>query len=996
MEKYNPKEIQKEILRFWVKNNIPDKIVRFDYGKKKFFLLDGPPYVNGVPHVGHIKTTTTKDIWSKFRTMQGCQSWWQPGFDCGGLPIENAVEKKLGIKSKKEIIEKIGVDKFIEECKKLAEGNKDIWMEVYKKLGAWRGWFEPYMTYKNYYLESGWWTVKRLWEKGMLVEGEKPVYWCPHCETTLSGYEVTDSYKDVTDYSIYVKYPVLGQRFTYLVIWTTTPWTLPANVAIAVNPDENYVKVKVREEYYILAEKRLKEALKEIGITKYKIVEKFKGKKLEGLKYEPALEIPLQEKLKKERNAHQVILSIPLFKKGVSGKVLSKKAVSKEKDENVEDFVTMEAGSGLVHTAPGHGESDFKIGEHYNLPKVSPVDDEGRLTEETGEFAGMYVKDADHKITEYLEERGYLLKAIKITHSYPLCWRCKTPLLFRLSRQWFFAIDTIKAKMLKENKRVKWMPEFARERFHNWVEGAIDWAVSVQRFWGIPLPVWICESCGHKHVVGSRKELKKMAVGKVSEKTDLHKNTVDKIHLKCPQCGKRMTRVPDTMNVWFDSGISPWASLGYPFRNKKLFETMWPVDMVSEGQDHIRGWFYALMFCGVSTFDMSPFEAVSMTGWTLDEKGEKMSKSLGNVIHAEDALKEVESDLIRFYHCWSIAPWETQLFSMKIMKEQRRVLDILWNVSVFTETYSNPELIDRKVSSKALEIEDRWIISRINSLIESVTNDMENFRLHYMARSFEDFILNDFSRWYVKTVRDRLSPWYEGKDKTSAQFTLLYVLENLIRLLAPVTPFITEKIYRKIFFSKGKPLSVHLCSWPKPDRVMIDEDMEKGMNMVKQIIEAMNSLRQKERVKLRWPLSKLFIKPKNREVEKVVKKFSSMIKKMSNTEDLVIVSHIPKKRRKSFEYGELCLGEVLKDQALLRELSRHIQILRKKERLKVTEKIRLWLKTDKKTSETIKKNKVWLSKSVGASKVERGIPKQKKPKGSLKFDKKEISIYFEK
>lgn len=997
MEKYEPMKMQEEILKFWIKNKIPDQIVKFDSKRKKFFLLDGPPYVNGVPHVGHVKTTTTKDIWSKFRTMQGFQSWWQPGFDCGGLPIENAVEKKLGIKSKKEIIEKIGIDKFIEECKKLAEGNKDIWMNTYKKLGAWRGWIDPYMTYKNYYLESGWWTVKRLWEKGMLVEGEKPVYWCPHCETTLSGYEVTDSYKDVSDYSIYVKYPILGQDFTSILVWTTTPWTLPANVAIAVHPDETYVKAKVRGEYYILAEKRLKDVFKDIGIENYRVVEKFKGRKLEGMKYEPVMRIPLQEDLRKKKNAHQIILSIPLFKKGVSSKVFAKGKVSKADKENVEDFVTMETGSGCVHTAPGHGESDFRVGEHYKLPKVSPVDDEGRLTEEAGEFSGMYVKDADHRIIDYLDEGGYLLTSIKITHSYPLCWRCKTPLLFRLSKQWFFTIDMIKEKMLNENKRVNWLPEFARERFHNWIEGAIDWAVSVQRFWGIPLPIWICDSCGYKDVIGSRKELKEKTIEKIKEDIDLHKNTVDKIHLRCGQCSKKMTRVPDTMNVWFDSGISPWASFGYPFKNKKLFETLWPTDMVCEGQDHIRGWFYALMFCGVSAFDVSPFEAVAMTGWTLDEKGEKMSKSLGNVVYAEDALKAIESDLIRFYHCWSVAPWDTQLFSMKIAKGLRRVLGVLWNTSVFAENYSDPKLIDRKEKFKKLELEDRWIISRINSMIKSTTDNLENFNLHYMAREFENFILNDFSRWYIKIVRDRLSPWYSGKDKEPAQFTLLYVLENLARLLAPVTPFITEKIYQKLFFSKGKPKSIHLCSWPKEDKGLIDKKLEKGMEFAKNVIEGANSLRQELKIKLRWPVSELFIKLKDSEIQSSLEGMENVLKTMANVEKVSLVKSIPKKyKKKAFDYGELAFGEVLKDKAFLRELIRNIQVLRKKERLNVKEKINLWLGTDKKTGETLDKFRETISKEVGASKVRMGIPKKFKPKGSLEFKGKKVKVYFER
>ncbi len=1008
MEKYEPRRLQEEILEFWAENKIPDQIVRFDPktlgpGRTKFYLLDGPPYVNGVPHVGHVKTTTTKDIWSKFRMMQGHQSWWQPGFDCGGLPIEHAVEKKLGVKSKKDITERIGIDKFIDECKAMAEGNKNVWLSTYKQLGAWRGWLEPYMTYKNYYLESGWWTVKKMWEKGMLVEGEKPVFWCPRCETTLSGYEVTDSYTDVTDDSLYVKFPLLGQEHTFLIIWTTTPWTLPGNVAIAVHPDETYVKAKVRGEFYILAEKRLKDVFKELEIGHYEVVEKFKGKTLAGMKYEPVLHIPVQESLSKNPAAHQVILSIPLFKKGVSGKLLAKASVkTDETTENVEDFVTMDAGSGCVHTAPGHGETDFRMGEHYNLPSPSPVDDEGKLTQDAGPFAGLFVKDADRKIIEYLEERGHLLKVVKITHSYPLCWRCKTPLIYRLSKQWFLSVDTIKEKMLKDNKSVKWLPGFAGERFHNWLENANDWAVSVQRFWGIPLPIWICEACGSKDIIGSRKELKEKAMERIDEDVDLHKNSVDKIHLKCQQCGKRMTRVADTMNVWFDSGISPWASLGYPFKNKQLFETLWPVDMICESQDQIRGWFYSLMFCGVAAFDRKPYEAVSMTGWTLDEKGEKMSKSLGNVVYAEDALKAVEADVLRLYYCWSVAPWDTQLFSLKIAKELRRVLDVLWNTSVFAESYADPELAKEKVNLKKLDIEDRWIISRLNSLIKSTTDDLENFRLHYVGKNFEAFILNDFSRWYIKLVRDRLSPWHEGADKRSAQFTVLYVLENLARLMAPVTPFITEKIYRKLFFSKGRPVSVHLCSWPKADDGLVDTELETAMEFAKAAIEAANALRQKLEIKLKWPVTELFVRAKDELTEKALVSMEPVLKSMANAEKVTFVKSIGHKEHKeggktlAFEYGEIALGEVLEDKAFARELMRTIQVARKKDGLNVKERIELWVEAEGKTEKMFEQSRDMIAKEVGAAKVHHGLPHKVGIKGTLDFEGKKVRVYFEK
>ncbi|MCX6817540.1 MAG: isoleucine--tRNA ligase [Candidatus Aenigmarchaeota archaeon] len=1001
MERYDPRKIQEEVMQFWLENRIPDQIVNFDMKtldvkRTKYYLLDGPPYVNGVPHVGHVKTTTTKDICSKFKTMQGHQCWWQPGFDCGGLPIEHAVEKNLGVKSKKDITERIGIDRFIAECKAMAEGNKSVWLDTYKQLGAWRGWLEPYMTYRNYYLESGWWTVKKMWEKGMLVEGEKPVFWCPRCETTLSGYEVTDSYTDITDFSIYVKFPLVDQEFTSIIIWTTTPWTLPANVAIAVHPDETYVKVKVRSEYLILAEKRLKDVMKDAEIEKYEIVEKMKGSSLAGMKYEPAIQIPLQDELKKNENAHQVILSIPLFKKGVSGKLLAKTAMKADDGENVEEFVTMDTGSGCVHTAPGHGETDFRVGEHYKLPKPSPVDDEGKLTSDTGEFTGLFVKDADKKIIEYLEERGRLLKTLKVTHSYPLCWRCKTPLIYRLSKQWFLTVDVIKERMLKENKSVKWLPEFAGERFEKWLENANDWAVSVQRFWGIPLPIWICDACGHKDVIGSRKELREKAVEKVDEEIDLHKNSVDKIHLKCSQCGKHMTRVPDTMNVWFDSGISPWASLGYPLKNKQTFEALWPVDMICESQDQIRGWFYSLMFCGVGAFDKKPYNAVSMTGWTLDEKGEKMSKSLGNVVYADDALKAVEADVLRLYYCWSVAPWETQLFSLKIAKELRRVLDVLWNTSVFAESYADTRITGEKIHFKNLALEDKWIISRLNSLIKSTTDDLENFRLHYVGKNFEDFILNDFSRWYIKLIRDRLSPWYEGEDKRTAQFTVLYVLENLVRLMAPVTPFVTEKIYRKLFYSKGRPLSVHLCAWPKADDGLVEKDIEDSMVLAKTAIEAANSLRQKTEIKLKWPVSELIIAANGEAAESALKNMSPILRNMANVEKVVFVKGLEQKEKLAFEHGELALGDVLEDKAFARELMRTIQMARKKEGLNVNERIELWVEAEGKAETLLERSKEMVLREVGAQKLHKGLPHKVGIKGTLEFEGKKVKVYFER
>ncbi|MCD6371532.1 MAG: isoleucine--tRNA ligase [Candidatus Aenigmarchaeota archaeon] len=936
MRFYDPKTIESRIRKFWEDNNLPRKIVEdsLKNSKKIFYLLDGPPYVNQIPHVGHIKTTTLKDVWSKFKLMQGFGSWFQPGFDCHGLPIENMVERELKISSKKEI-EKMGVDKFIEVCREHAKGNEKAWLEIYKKLGAWRGYFEPYMTFYNYYIESAWWAFKKMAERGMLYEGEKPTYWCPRCETALAGYEVTDSYAEIKDPYIYVKFPIKGRKDEYIVIFTTTPWTLVGNVAIAVHPDENYAKVKVGKEILILAEKRVEAVLKELcGVENYEILEIVKGKELEGLEYEPVLKVPLQKKLAKEERGHRIILSIPVLKSKAYSKAVAKGGEKGE--EEVEEFVNAEEGSGAVHTAPGHGPEDYYVGVYYKLPMVSPVDESGKFTEESGKFKGLFVKDAEELILEELRKSNYLLYEGYIVHSYPLCWRCKTPLIFRLSKQWFLSIEPIKKKMLEENEKVKWLPGLGRERFENWLKQAIDWCISRQRYWGIPIPIWKCENCGKIEVIGSVKELREKALGELAENIDLHKHVVDKIVIKCEECGGKMKRIPDILDVWFDSGVAPWASLGYPFKNKELFEKLWPVDMICEAQDQIRGWFYSLMFCGVGTFGESPYKAVSMMGWVVNKKGEKMSKSKGNVIWAEEAIEKYGADVLRLYYCWGKPPWEIQFFSELTIKEIRKYLNILWNVYYFF-TIFKPKNFELRLED--LEIEDIWILSRLNNLVKDVTNALEEFEFHKAGKRIMEFVSEDLSKTYVKMIRDRVDIYADEKTKFPALSTLYICLINTSKLLAPISPFISEEIYKNL----TQRTSVFMDRWPEVKGGLIDKELEENVKVAKKIIEVILRKREEQRIKLRWPLQEVYVS--DVKIEKV-KKF---IEILANVKKVLVGEP---ENKEGFVVGEFEnikvyvpkeLNEKMKKEAIVREIVRRVQESRKKNGFSIMEKISLYL-----------------------------------------------------
>ncbi len=879
---------EEEIRSLWRSKGLLDKLYEKRKKGEKYFLLDGPPYANYVPHVGHIRNTVYKDLYIRWAFMSGKNVLFQPGFDTHGLPIENMVEKKLGLKSKKDI-QKLGISKFMKTCRESAALNKDLWMEVYDKLGSWYSWKEPYLTYNNSYIESAWWSFKKLWEKGMVYEGKKPVFWCPSCETALAGYEATDSYKNVTDPAIYIKFQLKDDPETSLLVYTTTPWTLPANCAVVVHPDKDYVKVKTKNHGNLIIAKARLPLLNELEVE-YEVIEEFKGKKLDGLKYNPIIDVPSQKALLNNKNALRVYMSIPILKERVGSKIASKKGIST--GDVFEDFVTVDEGTGLVHCAPGHGKTDNEVGKHYGIPEVSPLDDQCRFTEEVGKFKGMFVKDADHAIAEELHQTNRLLHYGTVEHSYPLCWRCKSPLIFRMSNQWFLKVDPIKEQMLKANEEVNWQPEFARERFAHWVSNADDWNFSRQRYWGIPIPIWKGKS-GKTIVIGSFEELKKLSINQLPDDFDLH--TVNDVKIKDPETGEILERINDIFDVWYDSGSAPYASLHYPFENKELFEEHYPIDRINESQDQIRGWFYSLMFCGVATFGKAPYKTVSMPGWVLDEKGEKMSKSLGNVVFAKDALEELGADALRFYYCWDISPQNTQKFSLETIRNDIRRFFTIWDNLVklaknLNVKFSREDLINNKQKinneqGTALKPEDEWIISKYNNLVRNFKNNIETFNLHLAGREFSNFIMEDLSRTYIQFVRERI----DNNDEIPARIITSTLLETA-KLIASITPHFSEQVFLELreLSNDNAEESVHLELLPEHHEESINEALEEKMQKALDVIAAILSARDKAQIGVRWPLQKTIIDTNDEETIKAINELKELILTQTNIKELEI------------------------------------------------------------------------------------------------------------
>lgn len=863
-KEYEAIEREEQIQEWWKSTNIPEKVDETHREDPDWYFLDGPPYASGKIHLGTAWNKLIKDTILRFKTMQGYNVRKQPGWDCHGLPIEVKVEEELGIDSKKDIEEKIGIKRFIEECKDWATEHVDIMTDQFKRLGVWMDWDNPYLTFKNDYMESAWWTFKKAHEKGLTEKRQQVIQWCPRCETALAEHEVRGEYRQVKDPSLYARFKLTYTSNEHLLVWTTTPWTIPSNMAVTVHPDEYYAKVEVGDNTYIVAEALASEVMGDLGIFDYRIADIVKGEDLEGLSYEhPMLEeIPKQNEYKTE---HRVITG---------------------------EHVTLDEGTGCVHTAPGHGEEDFEIGKEYDLPVFSPVGDDGKFTEEGGDYEGMYVKDADEVILEDLDKKDILMNKGVIRHSYPHCWRCKTPLIFRATEQWFLDIENIKPQILEQNKeKVRWIPDWAERRFNDGVESVGDWCISRQRYWGIPIPIWVCENCGHREVIGSKDEL--IERSETEEKDiDLHRPDVDEVSFECPDCEGTMERIPEILDVWFDSGIAPWASLGYPKDEEKL-ERFWPSDFITEGEDQITKWFYSQQAASMIAFEDLPYREALMHGFTLDEKGKKMSKSLGNVVDPSEIVEEYGADVLRFYMLHTSPVWEDLRFSWDEVEVSERLLNVLWNSFVFSTTYMNlddfdPNDMGEKEFEENLQIEDEWILSRANRTVKKVTENLENKHFQNATRALESFVLEDLSRWYIKLIRRRT--WIEKEDpkKQTAYQTLYKIFDMLLRITSPFLPHLSEEMYQRMIRDgePSKPESVHLLDWPEQDENKIQEQLEEDMKTVREFVEAGAKARQKAGLKRRWPVKRVIIKADSEEVKESVEKLEKILLKQLNCKDL--------------------------------------------------------------------------------------------------------------
>ena len=891
---YKHKDIEPKILRYWEENKIFEKVRKLREKNEPFYFCDGPPYATGQIHPGTGWNKTIKDTVCRYKRLKGYDVMARPGYDTHGLPIEVKVETKLGIKNKDEIETRVGIENFIEECRAFANKYVSMMETDFKNLGVWMEWNNPYITYKDHYIESSWITIKKAKEKNLLYEGNYVVPYCYRCETPLANYEL--EYGEQTDPSIYVKFKLKGEDNRYLIIWTTTPWTLVSNMAVMAHPDMDYVEVAVDNEYWILLKNKYEELLNKAGKTGV-LIKEFKGKELEGLEYE----LPLQSKIKKEYN-RRVVLS--------------------------DQYVTDEDGTGLVHTAPGHGPEDYVVGKRNGIEIFSPVDDKGRYTEEAGDYKGMNVREANQIIIKDLEELGALVHLEKIKHRYPHCWRCKTPLIFRATNQWFVEISRMKDKMLEQAETTEWNPKYAKERFKIFVNDAPDWCISRQRYWGIPLPIWKCKN-GHIKIITSKKELGK-------EIKELHRPWIDSVVLKCEECGEPMHRIPDVLDVWFDSGNAVWSGLTEEER-KRYGEK---ADVIIEAQDQIRGWFYSLLGSGVIKNDEVPYKHVIMHGYFVDEKGEKMSKSVGNFVPLADILDKYGADAFRL---WSMSNtiWEELRFVWNELKVAYSNLNIIYNMMQLLKRFY-PE---QKIEQAKLNIEDEWILSRLHSTLKLAEESYETYYIHNAVNALKNFLLNDVSRYYLKMVKDRLKG---GDNKEGALYTFYEIMFNSFIALSPVIPFITEYFYQEFFkrFEGKESISMH--DFPAYNDELINKEKEDLMAVVFDMGEALLRARQEVGIKLRWPLSKIYVKGER--LEQALDLYEDVFKVLGNIKSIVREEPSGDYLKEELKDGSLWIAKEIDketyEEGMANELTRRIQLMRKELKMKEDQAIGVSLEGD--------------------------------------------------
>jgi len=818
---------ERQVEEFWKEHNIFKKSIEQRDGSPSFTFYDGPPTANGKPHIGHVLTRVIKDMIPRFQTMKGHKIRRKAGWDTHGLPVELEVEKQLGLNGKEQI-EGYGMEPFIEKCKQSVWQYKGMWEEFSGHVGFWADMDDPYVTYDNNFIESEWWALKQIWEKGLLYKGHKIVPYCPRCGTPLSSHEVAQGYKDVKEKSAFVKFKAKGED-AYLLAWTTTPWTLPSNLALCVNPEITYVKVKNNDVVYYMAEALVDTVME----GESEILDRFPGRQLEYKEYEPLF--PYAEKIIKKK-AFMVLC---------------------------DDYVTTSDGTGIVHQAPAFGEDDSRVCRKYDLPFVQFVDSKGQLTEET-DWAGMFVKEADPLIIRALKEKGLLFKAPVFEHSYPHCWRCDTPLIYYARESWFVKMTDVREDLIRNNDTVNWIPaSIGKGRFGDWLEHVQDWGISRNRYWGTPLNIWECE-CGHQHSVGSIEELKAMS-DNCPDDIELHRPFIDAVTISCPECGRKMQRVPEVIDCWFDSGSMPFAQWHYPFENKEIFEENYPADFISEAVDQTRGWFYSLMAISTLLFNKAPYKNVIVLGHVQDENGRKMSKSKGNAVDPMDALCAHGADAIRWYFYENSAPWLPNRFHDAAVKEgQRKFMGTLWNTYAFYVLYANIDKFDAskyRIDESSLSVMDRWLFSRLNTLVKSVDENLSAYKVTETAKVLQEFV-DELSNWYVRRSRERFWGKELTQDKINAYMTLYTALVTTIKAAAPMIPFMTEDIYQNLVRSVDKtaPESIHLCDFPQADMKYIDCELEADMELVLEIVSLGRAARNTANIKNRQPIGNMYVK----------------------------------------------------------------------------------------------------------------------------------------